>query len=136
MFLLCTDFTRQQGFSESLRAVFPATTIVTNLPHAEVLTIFRRSDVVVRAVRRESYGLSRIEAVCQGTPVVATRTGETRGMLCFEFGDIHSLVTQLKMALTDDAKRRAERWAEVYRKEAQSNSQRWLRLIDEAGHRS
>ena len=136
LFLLCTDFTEQPGFSDSLRSIFPQITIVANLPRADVLAIFDGCDVVVRAVKRESYGLSRVEALCQGTPVVATRTGETRGMLGFDFGDIPSLVGQLKNALTDQARHQAEQWADVFRKEAEANAQRWLRLIDQAGRRA
>jgi glycosyltransferase involved in cell wall biosynthesis len=136
LLLLCTDFTEQAGFSDSVRSVFPQTTIVADLPRAQVLAIFDGCDVVVRAVRRESYGLSRVEAICQGTPVVATRTGETRGMLGFDFGDISSLVGQLKNALTDQARDQAEQWADVFRKEAEANTQRWLRLIDQAGRRA
>ena len=134
LLLLCTDFTEQEGYIDSLKALFPRVTILVNAPHPAVLAMFQRCDAVVRSVRHESYGLSRVEALSQGTPVVATRTGETRGMLCYDYADIEALVKQLEFALSDEARLRASSWAQFYRHEAEANLRRWLQVIDEAGH--
>ena len=41
-------------------------------------------------------GISRIEALWCGVPVVATRAGETRGMLLYDFGDVEQLTVSCK----------------------------------------
>ena len=106
-----------------------------DLSREQALAAYRRCDVVVRSIRLESYGLSRVEAICQGTPVVATNTGETRGMLCYEFGDIDGLARQLEAALTEQARDNTKYWARLYSKEAAQNRQRLLALLEEAGGR-
>ena len=71
--------------------------------------------------RVESYGLSRIEAIWCGLPVVATRAGETRGMLLYDFGDVEELTAQLRRALSGERARETAEWAARYRQEAEEN---------------
>ena len=99
------------------------------VPHDEVQAFLAKSDVFVRAFAHESYGLSRIEAIMSGTPVIATNIGETRGMLTYEFGDVDALVKHLESVLygTDDAE--ISHWQEVYRREAEQNLDAYLQLI-------
>ncbi len=96
-------------------------TVLTNVPHPVVFQILKRSDVFVRTFGLESYGLSRIEAIWCGLPVVATRAGETRGMLLYDFGDLDGLVTQLKRALFDKPVEEINAWAARYQQEANAN---------------
>lgn len=96
-------------------------TVLTNVPHPVVFQILKRSDVFVRAFGLESYGLSRIEAIWCGLPVVATRAGETRGMLLYDFGDLDGLVTQLKRALFDNPVEEINVLAARYQQEANAN---------------
>jgi glycosyltransferase involved in cell wall biosynthesis len=81
----------------------------------------------VRAFAYESYGISRVEAIWCGVPVVATRAGETRGMLTYEFGDVDALVEQLRRALYDPPREDLAAWAAQFRREAEEN----LRAIKE-----
>jgi glycosyltransferase involved in cell wall biosynthesis len=81
----------------------------------------RRCDAFVRGFGLESYGLSRVEAVWAGLPVVATRAGETRGMLLYDFSDVAALTAQLKRALSGGHERETAEWAALYRREAERN---------------
>ena len=49
------------------------------------------ADVVVRGHARESYGLSRVESLLAGTPVVGTPVGEQLFVATYEYGDPDSL---------------------------------------------
>jgi glycogen(starch) synthase len=102
-------------------------TVLENVPHPEVYQILKRSDAFVRAFAYESYGISRIEALWCGVPVVATRAGETRGMLTYEFGDVDALVVELRRALYAPPREDLSAWAAQYRREAEEN----LRAIKE-----
>jgi glycosyltransferase involved in cell wall biosynthesis len=96
-------------------------TVLENVPNPEVYQILKRSDAFVRGFGLESYGISRVEALWCGVPVVATTAGETRGMLTYEFGDVNELQRQLRRALHDPPRAEIGAWAEVYRREAEAN---------------
>lgn len=98
-------------------------TMLQNVPHPEVQQILSRSDVFVRAFEFESYGLSRIEAIWAGTPVIATNAGETRGMRTYPFGDLEALTSHLKAVLFGPSDDNVSTWAERYREEAENNLQ-------------
>lgn len=99
-------------------------TVLKNVAHPFVFEILRRSDVFVRAVELEGYGLSRVEAIWCGLPVVATRVGETRGMLLYDFGDEEELERQLSRALFNPPSEDADTWAAIYQREAEENLQK------------
>jgi hypothetical protein len=52
---------------------------------------------------------------------VATRAGETRGVLPYDFGDVGGLAAQLKHALSGRHAGETEAWAALYRREAEEN---------------
>ena len=119
--LLDGTFARDEAYrAETLRGR-DWITVLENVPNPDVYKIMRRSDAFVRAVAREGYGISRVEALWCGLPVVATATGETRGMLTYDPGDVAALATQLKRALHDPPSTEIARWSEVYRREAEAN---------------
>ncbi len=70
-----------------------------NVPPSQMPRLMSSCDVFVRAVEHESLGVSRVEALWCGLPVIATSVGETRGMLTYEFGDIQQLSEHLKTVL-------------------------------------
>lgn len=121
--LLLVDggFAREENYRNEVLWERDWITVLEKVPHAEITEILKRSDVFVRAFRDESYGLSRIEALWAGTPVVATRAGETRGMLLYDFGDIEQLVTQLQAVLLYPVQEEPNPWAARYRREAEEN---------------
>jgi glycosyltransferase involved in cell wall biosynthesis len=99
------------------------------VPHPEVLQIFRRSDVFVRGFRHEGYGLSRIEAVWCGIPVIAARGEESRGMLIYDFEDTEALHAHLRKVLSDLDSTDIEEWAAVFQREAEQNLERWKEIL-------
>jgi len=103
--------------------------LIRNVPRTVVLQVLKQSDLFVRAFGLESYGLSRIEAIWCGVPVVATRAGETRGMLVYDYGDQEGLIKQIKEALFDAKKQDVQSWAMLFQKEAEQNLQRLLETI-------
>ena len=105
-------------------------TVLEKVPNSEVNEILARSDVFVRAFADESYGISRIEALWAGTPVVATRAGETRGMLLYDFGDVEQLISHLHSLLLKPALKEPNTWPEHFRQEAEENLRTLVRILD------
>ena len=95
--------------------------VLKNVSHTDVFKILRRCDAFVRGCGLESYGLSRVEAIWCGLAVVATNTGETRGMLLYDFGDTGALASQLKRALSGSHAQATKEWAARYQREAEAN---------------
>jgi glycosyltransferase involved in cell wall biosynthesis len=73
--------------------------VAKDLEHGQMLASMVASDVVIRGHQAESYGLSRVEAMVLGTPVVATPTGETSFVFTYSFGDSTSLLQAVEEAL-------------------------------------
>jgi glycosyltransferase involved in cell wall biosynthesis len=115
-------FARDETYrAEVLRGRESWITILADVPNAEVYQVLKQSDAFVRAFAYESYGISRIEAIWCGVPVVATASGETRGMLTYEFGDVAALCEQLRRALFHPPRDDVKVWAETFRREAEDN---------------
>lgn len=87
------------------------------------------SHVFVRGFANESYGLSRIEALWCGVPVIATNVGETRGMLVYEYGDETTLTTHLNNVLNGEYVSDVKSWADKFQSEAQMNAENYLKMI-------
>jgi glycogen(starch) synthase len=119
--LLDGDFACDEAYREEVLRGREWITVLKNVPHPDVFKIFRRCDAFVRGFGLESYGLSRVEAVWAGLPVVATRAGETRGMLLYDFGDVDELTRQLKRALDGEHTQETAEWAATYAREAEEN---------------
>ncbi|HEY0173494.1 MAG TPA: glycosyltransferase family 4 protein [Pyrinomonadaceae bacterium] len=119
--LLDGDFASDAAYREEVLRGRGWVTVLRNVAHPDVFRILRRCDAFVRGFGLESYGLSRVEAIWCGLPVVATRAGETRGMLVYDFGDVGALASQLKLALSGAHARETAAWAETYRREAERN---------------
>jgi glycosyltransferase involved in cell wall biosynthesis len=127
--LLDGGFVRDESYREEVLCDRDWITVLEKVPNPEIYEILKRSDVFVRAFADESYGISRIEAVWSGVPVVATRAGETRGMLLYDFGDVEQLVSQLEAALLYPVMEEPNPWAERYRREAEENLRQLARLL-------
>ena len=124
LLLLDGDFAVDEQYRSEVLDGRDWITVLKNVAHLSVFEILRRSDVFVRAVELEGYGLSRVEAIWCGLPVVATRAGEMRGMLLYDFGDEEELGRQLKKALFNPPSEDAKVWAGIYQKEAEENLQK------------
>lgn len=104
-------------------------TVLEKVPNPEIYAILKKSDVFVRGFADESYGISRIEAIWCGLPVIATRAGETRGMLLYDFGDVEQLVNQLQAVLLYPIWEEPNPWAAQYRREAEENLQAVAKVL-------
>jgi glycosyltransferase involved in cell wall biosynthesis len=129
LILLDGAFVRDELYREEVLRDRAWITVVEKVPNPELHEILKRSDVFVRAFADESYGISRIEAIWCGIPVVATRAGETRGMLLYDSGKLEELVKQLEVALFDTPSGENRIWAERYRQEAEENLQAMAEVL-------
>jgi glycosyltransferase involved in cell wall biosynthesis len=121
LILLDGAFVCDENYREEVLRKRDWITVLEKVPNPEIYKILKRSDVFVRAFADESYGISRVEAIWCGLPVVATRAGETRGMLLYDFGDVEQLVNQLETVLLDPVLEGENPWAARFRQEAEEN---------------
>ncbi len=127
--LLDGGFVRDDSYRDEVLWKRDWITVLEQVPNPDIYEILKRSDVFVRAFADESYGISRIEALWCGIPVVATRSGETRGMLLYDFGDVEQLVHQLQAVLLYPVLEEKNPWAERYRREAEDNLQSLAQVL-------
>jgi hypothetical protein len=71
-----------------------------------------------------------VEALWAGTPVVATRVGETRGMLLYDFGKESELMQQIKRAIFNPPTEDIKVWGDFFNKEASDNLTALISLMD------
>ena len=121
LLLLDGDFAADDAYRQEVLRGREWVTVLKSVAHADVFKVMRRSHAFVRGFGLESYGLSRVEAIWAGLPVVATRAGETRGMLLYDFGDVDALKAQLRRALSGERARETAEWADSYAREAEEN---------------
>ena len=119
--LLDGTFAQDEEYRERVLKGRDWITVLENVPNPNVYEILGRSDCLVRGFGQESYGISRVEALWAGIPVVATTAGETRGMLTYEFGDVEALTSQIKKALFDKPSADIQYWSTQFRREADEN---------------
>ncbi len=129
LLLLDGGFVRDENYRDEVLRNRDWITVLEKVPNPEISEILKRSDVFVRAFADESYGISRIEALWAGIPVIATRAGETRGMLLYDFGDVEQLVGRLQIVLFSPGPNETDLWAARYRKEAEENLQMLANLL-------
>jgi glycosyltransferase involved in cell wall biosynthesis len=121
LLLLDGGFIRDESYRDEVLWERDWITVLEEVPNPEIYEILKASDVFVRAFADESYGISRIEALWCGIPVIATRAGETRGMLLYDFGDVEQLVNQLQSVLLYPVLEEPNPWAARYRRESDAN---------------
>lgn len=95
-----------------------------------VYSIMKASTVFIRGFFFESYGISRVEAILAGLPVIATNLGETRGMHTYECGDIERLSQLIMQAFKGDI-RADEEWIQFYQKVAYENYRKIKKVVME-----
>ncbi len=99
------------------------------LPSAQALSIIQQASVFVRATRQESYGLSKVEALMAGVPVICTPTGETRGMTLYQAGDIKALTEHILDHTQKDRADDLSRWQAFYQQQAETNLSELIRIL-------
>jgi glycogen(starch) synthase len=130
LLLIDANFARDEEFRADVLDGREWITVLEEAPHSAIYSILRESDLFVRGFQLESYGISRIEALWSGIPVIATNVGETRGMRLYEFGDIPELVRQIKESLDQPFPLEARLAAERFHIEAAENFDRYMKVID------
>jgi glycogen synthase len=73
--------------------------ITSQIPREHVSRILKASAAFIRGARQESFGLSRVEAILLGIPVVTTQAGETRYMRLYEYGNPEHLAREVLTVL-------------------------------------
>lgn len=121
LLLLDGAFGRDEAYREQVVAARSWITVIEKLENEKIPGVLKLSDVFVRAPRDEGYGISRVESLWSGTPVIASHAGETRGMLTFDFGDHGALLSHLRTVLFGSDEPDTSIWAERYRHEAENN---------------
>ncbi|HEV7699920.1 MAG TPA: glycosyltransferase family 4 protein [Pyrinomonadaceae bacterium] len=122
-------FARDEAYKKSILDGRDWIVVLEGVPHPDVGPILGKSDVFVRAFAHESYGLSRVEAIWSGVPVIATNIGETRGMLTYEFDDVAALESNLQTVLNGGSTIDLPHWSAVFRNEADENLKAYIQLI-------
>jgi glycosyltransferase involved in cell wall biosynthesis len=130
LLLIDANFARDEEFRADVLDGREWITVIEEAPHSGIYSILREGELFVRGFQLESYGISRVEALWSGLPVVATNVGETRGMRLYEFGDIPELVRQIRESLAQLFPLEARAAAERFHIEAAENLDRYLKLID------
>jgi glycosyltransferase involved in cell wall biosynthesis len=119
--LLDGGFIRDDTYRKTVLGKRDWITVLEGVPNQAVFQILKRSHAFVRATREEGFGISRIEALWSGIPVIATRAGETRGMLLYDFGDVEQLANQLQAVLLYPVFEEPNPWAKYFRHQAENN---------------
>jgi glycosyltransferase involved in cell wall biosynthesis len=127
--LVAGSFAMDDRYRQRLLANRHWIEVLDDVPHDKQPAVYRSADVFVRAFAHESYGLSRIEAIWNGLPVIATDIGETRGMRTYQFGDVAQLTEHLRELLAARVDLNADHWARIYTNEAENNLAAWLKVI-------
>lgn len=136
LILLNSTFAADQSFADELYSrLAPARQDVlalTDVPSAQARAAMALADVVVRGPAQESYGLSRVEAMLAGTPVVATAVGEQEFIFEYRHADPVSLQAAIDRALSADPA-----WTEAARShfqgQARANLEELLTLYGDDG---
>jgi len=129
LLLLDGNFARDTPYRDEVLAGRPWITVIEEAAHETIPGLLKVSDVFVRATKEEGFGISRIESIWSGTPVIATKAGETRGMVTYDFGNVKELTARLTSILFEPPAKDTEIWAEHFREEAERNLRELRRVL-------
>ena len=129
LLLLDGSFAHDASFREAVLRGRDWITVLTDVPNPEIYRVLSRCDLFVRAFEAESYGISRVEAIWSGTPVIAVDVGETRGMLTYHFGDVEALTKLINDVLSGRSQVELSSWANLFRAEADENLRRFVETV-------
>ncbi len=80
-----------------------------HIPHKNLPALYRSADVLVNPSLSEAFGMSLIEAMACGVPVIATRVGgmteivqHKKTGLLVDSGDVSALANAMKTILADE----------------------------------
>ena len=129
LLLVAGGFAQDERYRDEVLAGRDWINVLEDISNDEVFPILKSSDVFVRGNIEEGYGISRVEAIWCGVPVVATSVGETRGMLTYEFGDMESLKEQLRRTLFQEKPDGLREASAMFHQEAERNLESLKRVL-------
>jgi glycosyltransferase involved in cell wall biosynthesis len=129
LLLLNGSFAEEPAYRERILQNRNWITVLTNIPNPEIYQIMPRCDLFVRAAEAEGYGISRVEAIWCGTPVIAVDVGETRGMLTYKFGDVEALSQLMDDVLSGRNQPELISWSNLFHAEADENLRRFVETV-------
>ena len=129
LLLLDGTFATDSDYREMVLARRDWITVLSNIPNPEIYKILPLCDLFVRAFGAESYGISRVEAIWGGVPVIAVDIGETRGMITYAFGDVERLTKLIADVLSGEKRIDTKSWADRYRAEADDNLRKFIETL-------
>ena len=129
LLLVAGGFAQDDRYRKEVLAGRDWITVLEDVSNDDVFPILKSSDVFVRGNVEEGYGISRVEAIWCGVPVVATNVGETRGMLTYEFGYIKSMKEQLRRALFQEKPDDLRAASAMFHQEAERNLENLQRVL-------
>ena len=129
LLLVAGGFAQDDRYRDEVLAGRDWITVLADVSNDDVFPILKSSDVFVRGNVEEGYGISRVEAIWSGLPVIATNVGETRGMLTYEFGDLESLKEQLQRALFQQESNDLREASTMFHQEAERNLNNVKRVL-------
>jgi len=101
-------FARDREYEEEVRALIKKlprdVSIIFELERKALLSMLRDSNLFIRGSGQDSFGISKVEAILMGTPVVATNTGETRYMMLYDYGNPKDLYDKIRRVLSGEFK--------------------------------
>ncbi|NMB89609.1 MAG: glycosyltransferase family 4 protein [Chloroflexi bacterium] len=131
LLLIDCTFTNDPAYEKQITTGRDWVVPVAQLSNPAVGAVMEQCDAFVRATHYESYGLSRVEALFSGLPVVATDVGETRGMLLYQYGDLEGLRSQLERALFSPPEAQIAEGADYYRRQAAANFAKLMAVLED-----
>lgn len=129
LLLVDGEFARDDEYRERVLRERPWIEVAPSVPNPALGQVFKQSQVFVRAFEHESFGLSRIEALWCGVPVIATNVGETRGMMLYDYGDVNALRGHLETVFAGEVDIDVEKWADIFQLESEENLDRYIEVI-------
>ena len=103
--------------------------MLENVANPDIPQVLNRCEVFIRGTEHEGLGISRVEALWSGLPVIATSVGEQRGMLLYDFGNTETLASHIRSVLKGETVRGAQESADTLRSEARRNLDSYVRVI-------
>jgi glycosyltransferase involved in cell wall biosynthesis len=104
--------------------------VYTDIPQAQVMSLLKASNLFVRATTKESYGLSKIESLWSGTPVLSTNQGEVRGMTIIDKSNPNQVLQRIEAALNNSEPEKLEYYSQIFKEEALNNLNSYLQLLN------
>jgi len=131
LILIDGGYAANTAFKEGILNNRPWIHVFKNIDNSCVSNILEKCKIFIRDVKYESFGLSRVEALWAGIPVIATNVGVTKGITTHTFGDEERMYQNIvEMLNIDDHQDMIKESVLYYQTEANNNLQNIVNLID------